>query len=67
MAGKIKSALKDKISLSVRFPKYVGYADYYLRTPVSLQIKNDYTEPLVVSVRAESAEGLILPLSLIHI
>lgn len=61
MAGKIKSALKDKISLSVRFPKYVGYADYYLRTPVSLQIKNDYTEPLVVSVRAESAEGLILP------
>ncbi|MDE6274545.1 MAG: DUF4011 domain-containing protein, partial [Clostridiales bacterium] len=61
MASKLKNSIKDKITLSARFPKYVGYADYYLRTPVSLQIKNDYSEALTVTVRAESAEGLILP------
>ena len=52
---KIKNALKDKLTLELRFPKFVGYADYFLSTPVSMQVKNDYSEavPVCVTVRSE--------------
>lgn len=61
MAAKNKNTLKEKISLSLRFPKSAGYVDYFLRTPVSVQVKNDFSEAVTVKVTAESGEGLLVP------
>lgn len=47
---KSKRPVKDKLALSVRFPKYVGYADYFLRTPVSVLVKNESAEEVSVRV-----------------
>ena len=58
---KSKRPVKDKLALSVRFPKYVGYADYFLRTPVSVLVKNESAEEVSVRVLSESTEGLIVP------
>lgn len=58
-AKKVKKTLKENLSLELRFPKYVGYADYFLNTPVSLQIKNDFSEAVSVNVSASCAEGLL--------
>ncbi len=59
-SNKVKNTLKEKISLSANFPKYVGYADYFLRTPVSVNVKNDYSEAVTVAVTAENADGLLV-------
>ena len=58
---KTKNALKDKLTLFIRLPKVVGYADYYFRTSASVQIKNDWTESVSVKVTAENADGLLVP------
>ena len=60
-ANKLKNLLKDKISVTAEFPAYVGYADYFLSVPVSFRVKNDYSETLSLTVKAESADGLIVP------
>ena len=60
-ANKLKNLLKDKISVTAEFPAYVGYADYFLSVPVSFRVKNDYAETLSLTVKAESADGLIVP------
>ena len=61
MAAKTKkNALKEKISLTLNIPKYVGFTDYILRTPVSMQFKNDTAETVALSVAAESADGLFV-------
>jgi len=56
---KVKKTIKENISLELRFPKYVGYADYFLNTPVSMQIKNALAEAVSVTVHAGSEEGLL--------
>lgn len=56
---KRNNALKGKLSIELRFPTYVGYADYFLSTPVSMQLKNDSAETLALKVTAESPEGLL--------
>ncbi len=53
-SGKQKTAIKDKISLNLRFPRYAGYADYFLGTTASVQIKNTGGETLSLTVTAES-------------
>ncbi len=59
MAAKSKkNVLKEKVTAELRLPKYVGFADYILNTPVSMQFKNDTPETLTLSVTAESADGL---------
>ena len=60
-SSKLKNVLKDKIALEVRFPAYVGYADFFCRTPVSVQVKNGYVENLSVTVTAQNEDGLIVP------
>ena len=58
MAAKQKNALKDKLTVELRLPKYVGFADYYLATPITVQIKNEAAEAVTLNVTAESADGL---------
>ena len=61
MAGKkIKTAAKN-FSLLPQFPKYAGYADYFLSTPVSVQVKNDGAEAAQLRIFIESDGGLIVP------
>ena len=60
-AQKAKNLLKDKLSLFVQFPKVVGYADYYYKTFAAIQIKNDGAEAVNVKVKAENADGLLVP------
>ncbi len=59
--AKVKHILKDKLELEVRLPAYIAYADYFYRTPVSVTVKNGYSETLTVKVTAENGEGLLLP------
>ena len=58
-AKKQINEMKEKISVELRFPTYVGYTDYFLSTPVSVQLRNDSAETVVLNVTAESAEGLL--------
>lgn len=60
MAAK-KNVLKDKISVTAQIPSYIGYADYYYRTPVSVQVKNDFSEGLTLLVKMENADGALVP------
>ncbi len=56
-----KNAIRDKVEISARLPAYVGYADYFYRTPVAIQIKNGFSENLTVKVGVESANWFTLP------
>ena len=58
---KTKVTDKNNFSLEPRFPKYVGYADYFLSTPVSVQVRNDYSETVTLQVSIESESGLLIP------
>ena len=40
-AKKQINEMNEKISVELRFPTYVGYTDYFLSTPVSVQLRND--------------------------
>lgn len=59
--AKQKSTPKEKIELIVRVPKYVGYIDCALQTPVLVQIKNGDSESMELKVRIADKEGLIVP------
>ena len=61
MAGKKIKPTEKKFSLVPQFPKYAGYADYFLSTPVSVQVKNDAAEAARLRVFIESESGLIVP------
>lgn len=62
MAGKrIKASDKKNFTIEPRFPKYVGYVDYFLSTPVCVQVKNDSAEAVGLKVTMESADGLLVP------
>ena len=58
---KIKPNDKRNFGLVLQFPKYAGYADYFLSTPAVIQIKNDGAETATLRVVAESESGLIVP------
>ncbi|MCH5156715.1 MAG: DUF4011 domain-containing protein [Clostridiales bacterium] len=62
MAGsKTKNTLHDKVELILRAPKCVGYIDYAMRTPITVQVKNAYTEAVELKVTISDKEGLIVP------
>lgn len=61
MPKNINRVIKEKFSITLQLPNYVGYIDYYLSTPFVVQLQNDSAEEVSVKVTAESAEGLIVP------
>ena len=58
---KVKATDKKNFILTPQFPKFAGYADYFLSTPVSVQIRNDSAEAALLRVFIESDSGLIVP------
>ncbi len=58
--AKIKHVLKEKLEMEVRLPTVIGYADYFYRTPVSVTVKNGFSENVTVQVVAENTDGLTL-------
>ncbi len=58
---KTKVTDKNNFSLEPHFPRYVGYADYFLSTPVSVQVRNDFSETVTLQVSIESESGLLIP------
>ncbi len=56
-----KRNLTEKLAIELRFPKYVGYLDYFLSTPVRICLKSSFEETLPLTVSVESDEALILP------
>ncbi len=61
MAVKKKIHIEEKVTLDLRFPKYVGYLDYLLATPASVRIRSTFEEALPLTISATSSEGLLLP------
>ncbi len=61
MAVKKRKLTTEKLTLSLRFPQYVGYTDYFLATPVSIQIKNSFEEALTLDISVQCADGLLIP------
>ncbi len=59
--SKLKNVLKDKLEIEVRLPSFVGYADYFYRTPVRITLKNGYSENVTVKVGVENTDGLTVP------
>ncbi len=60
MISKSKNQLKEKIQLHVQAPKYVGYVDYLLQTPVLVQVKNGSSETVSLRVTLSDENGLIV-------
>lgn len=56
-----KATDKKNFTLEPRFPAYVGYADYFLATPVTLQVRNDFTEAVTLTISIASEDGLLVP------
>ena len=56
-----KATDKKNFTLEPRFPAYVGYADYFLATPVTLQVRNDFTEAVTLIISIASEDGLLVP------
>ena len=52
---------KQNFTLEPRFPKYAGYLDYFLSTPVSVQVRNDFSEAVTLQVSIESPTELLIP------
>ncbi len=61
MAIRKRKLNSEKVALELRFPQYVGYADYFLQTSVSIQVKSSFEEALPLTVTVESGEGLVVP------
>ena len=57
--GKITD--RNNFAIEPLFPRYVGYADYFLATPVSVQVRNDSSEAVTLQVSVESESGLLVP------
>lgn len=58
-----RTKVTDKVNFTIepRFPKYAGYADYFLSTPVSVQVRNDFSEAVTLQISIESESGLLIP------
>ncbi len=60
MAAKRKF-VTEKLTLGLPFPKFVGYADYFLGTPLRIRIKSTFEEALPLTVSVSDPAGLLLP------
>ena len=60
-AKRTKATDKKNFTLEARFPEYVGYADYFLATPVTVQVRNDFTEAVSLTVSVSCESGLLVP------
>ena len=60
-AKRTKATDKKNFTLEARFPEYVGYADYFLATPVTVQVRNDFTEAVSLTVSISCESGLLVP------
>ena len=61
MANKKVRSTDKKFILTPQFPRFAGYADYFLSTPVAVQIQNDSAEAATLRVFFESESGLVVP------
>ncbi len=61
MAAKKKVHIEEKVSLDLRFPKFVGYIDYLLQTPALIRVKSTFEEALTLTVSWACEGGLLLP------
>ncbi len=63
MAGrtKLKNSIREKISLAVVPPKYVGYLDCVLRTPITFRVTNGCEEELALRLVLQDGKGLFIP------
>ena len=52
---------KDAVRAELDLPKYVGYLDCLLQTPVTVHIENKDSESRELSVRLFDGEGLLVP------
>lgn len=59
--GKSKNAVKEKIELKALLPKFVGYIDCALQTPITVQIKNGLSESIELKVKISDTEGMTVP------
>ncbi len=48
------------LSLQLRFPAYVGYADHYFSAPASVIVRNDALTDAAIAVRVTCGEGLFV-------
>ena len=60
-SNKTKNIIKEKLTLLPRFPAFVGYADYFLKTAVSVQITSGFSEAVRLTVSISDTNGLIVP------
>ena len=60
-SNKTKNIIKEKLTLLPRFPAFVGYADYFLKTSVSVQITSGFSEAVRLTVSISDTNGLIVP------
>ncbi len=56
-----RKVITEKLTVGLSFPKYIGYADYFLQTPLRIRIKSTFEEALTLTVSVSGAEGLLLP------
>ncbi len=57
-AKKRRKLTTEKITLDLRIPQYVGYADYFLQTPVRIRVRSTFEEPTSLTVSLTSPDGL---------
>lgn len=53
--------MKEAVTFTAGFPKYAGYADYFLQTPVVFRLQNAYSENLTVSLRVSDDKNVVVP------
>ncbi len=56
-----KKVLTEKVKLEPKFPKFVGYVDYFRATPVRIRIRSTFEEALSLTVTLEGGDGLFVP------
>ncbi len=59
MAAKKRKLTNEKITLDLRFPQYVGYADYFLQTPARIRVRSTFEELTSLTVTATATDGLL--------
>ncbi len=55
-----KTEKENFISVTARFPAYVGYADHYFSTPASLILRNDGDEDVTLTAKLQTESGLFV-------
>lgn len=59
--NKRANVLKEAVSVTAGLPKFVGYADYFLQTPVTFRVRNSGAENLTLVLKAKDDKNLIVP------